>query len=138
MRLVTTLTALTLLLPIAAHAGGVPLLDATGASHGSVAVSLTRGTVRMKITGVPRLPATVNTGAATFTAHYYKAYLASATDSAVEIFLGDVYPNGAGRAVRKVALAGDVSQMGLNRVTVTAFSSDGQQAFDVLTAAIAP
>ena len=88
----------------------------------------------MKITALAPLPAAVET----FTAYEYKAYLLSSADPAVEIYLADVYPDARQRAVRKVVLGGDVSQMGLDRVVVTAFSKDGQSSADVLTAAIVP
>ena len=125
---------LVLVLPSITPAAGVPLLDPAGGAHGSVRVVLTRGIVLMKITGLATIPATVDT----FTAYEYKAYLLSSTDPAVEIYLTDVYPDARQRAVRRVVLGGDVSQMGLNRVVVTAFSKDGQNSADVLTAAIAP
>src|SRR5262245_22782757 len=83
--------ALVVALPVAAWAAGVPLLDSTGGSHGSVVASLTKGTVRAKVTGLPTLPA--QPPGATFTAYVYKAYLTSTTDAAVEIFLADVYPS---------------------------------------------
>lgn len=129
---------LVLLLPVPALAAGVPLLDAAGASHGSVKLNLGAGKVQMKIVGLAPLPADVPGAAPPFTATLYKAYLASSLDPAIEIFLGDVYPNGKLKASRKVALGGDVGRLGFDRVTVTAFSKDGQQAFDVLTATIAP
>jgi hypothetical protein len=125
---------LLLAFPATTPAAGVPLLDAAGGAHGSVKVVLARGSVQMKITGLAPIPATVET----FTAYEYKAYLLSTTDPAVEIYLTDVYPDARQRAVRKVVLGGDVSQMGLNRVVITAFSKDGQSSADVLTAAIAP
>ena len=125
-------------LPPAVRAAGVPLLDPAGASHGIVKVVLARGIVQMKIVGLGQVPAPASAGTTTFTATEYKAYLLSTADPAVEIYLTDVYPDARGRAVRKVLLKGDVSQMGLNRVVVTAFSKDGQSSADVLTAAIAP
>jgi hypothetical protein len=117
-----------------ALAAGVPLVDAGGAAHGAVVVKLTRGLVQLKIAGLATLPAP----AADFTASVYKAYLFSSADPAVEIFLTDVFPNGKQRANRRIALGGDVSRLGLDRVAVTAFSSDGQKSFDVLTATLAP
>jgi hypothetical protein len=119
---------------VPALAAGIPLVDAGGATHGAVVVKLTRGLVQLKIAGLAPLPAPV----ADFTAYDYKAYLVSSADPAVEIFLTDVFPNGRQRANRKIALGGDVSRMGLDRVAITAFSSDGQKSFDVLTATIAP
>ena len=121
-----------------ASAGGIALVDATGASHGTAVASLPKGTVRLTINSLPPLPSSVNTGTETFTAQIYRAYLSSSTDPAVEISLGDLYPSGRQKAKRKIALGGDVSHMGLNRITVTAFSKDGQQSFDVLTGKLAP
>jgi hypothetical protein len=121
-----------------ASAAGVPLLDATGASHGSAKVVLARGIVQLKIAGLARLPASVSTGTAVFTAHEYKAYLVSTADPAVEVWVGDVYPDGRTRAVRKTVLGGDLTQMGLDRLVVTAFSKDGVDSFDVLSATVAP
>ena len=128
--------AVVLLLPGVAFSAGVPLVDGTGANHGSVSAALTKGVVKMKISGLPALPATAL--GATFTAHTYKAYLSSSTDAAVEIFLADVYPSGSGAAKPKVKLGGDVSRLGLNRVVVTAYSKDARESVDVLTASIAP
>ena len=99
-------------------------------------MNLTRGTIRLKVAGLAPLPADVNTGTETFTAHVYKAYVFSSADPAVEIFLGDVYPSARQRATRKIALGGDVSRMGFDRIVVTAFSKDGQKAVDVLTATL--
>ena len=130
--------ALLLALPAAPRAAGVPFLDPAGAPHGVVKVVLPRGLIQMKIVGLARIPAVVSAGSTTFTATEYKAYLLSTADPAVEIYLTDVFPDARGRAVRKVLLSGDVSQMGLNRVVVTAYSKDGQSSADVLTAAIAP
>jgi hypothetical protein len=127
-----------LCLPLPAAAAGIPLLDRTGAPHGAVSVSLPRGLVRMKVVSLATLPADVDTGAGVFQATIYKAYLNSSVDPAIEIFLGDVYPSAKLKAARRVALGGDVSRMGLDRITVTAFSKDGQQAFDVLTATLVP
>jgi len=121
-----------LVVPGLAMAGGIPLLDSTGAPHGSAVVSTTKGTVKMKITGLPALPA--QPPGATLTAYVYKAYLTSSTDAAVEIFLVDVYPNGSGAAKPKVKLGGDVSRLGLDRLVVTAFSKDARESADVLTA----
>src|SRR5512147_709539 len=87
----TLILALGLALPGLATAAGLPLVDSTGTSHGSATVSLTKGTVKMKIRGLPALPA--QPPGATFTAYVYKAYFTSTADAAVEIFLADVYPN---------------------------------------------
>jgi hypothetical protein len=130
-------TALVLMvaLPLGARAG-VPLVDAGGGSHGSVNASLTKGTVKLKVTGLPTLPA--QPPGASFTAYVYKAYLVSSTDAAVEVFLADVWPSGAGSAKPKAKLGGDVSRLGLDRLVVTAYSKDARDSFDVLTATLAP
>jgi hypothetical protein len=123
-------------LPAVAAAAGFPLLDAASAPHGSASVSLTKGSVKMKITGLPRLPATQPLGA-TFDAFVYKAYLTSSADAAVEVYLADVFPNGSGVAKVKVTPPkGDVSALGLDRVVITAYSKDARLSFDVLTAAL--
>jgi hypothetical protein len=119
------------------YAGGVPLVDATGAAHGSVVVNLARGQVKVKALGLAPLPAPVSATPA-FTAYAYKAYLSSSTDPAIEVFLTDLYPNAKQVAVRRIALGGDVSRMGCDRVAITAFSKDGQQSSDVLTASFTP
>ena len=123
-----------LALPGVAMAGGLPLVDSTGAAHGSAVVSLTKGTVKMKVTGLPTLPA--QPPGAAFTAYVYKAYLTSTADAAVEIFVADVYPNASGAAKPKVKLGGDVSRLGLDRLVVTAYSKDARDSFDVLTATL--
>ena len=128
------LLALVLALRAAAPAAGIPLVDVAGAAHGSATVSLPRGVVVLKIKGLPPLPASITAGSETFTAHVYKAYLASSADPAVEIFLGDVYPNAKQAAIRKSTFKGDLSAMGLDRIAVTAFSKDGLKSFDVLIA----
>jgi hypothetical protein len=137
-RSATLILAGLLCLPLGAAARGIPLLDRAGAPHGAVSLSLPRGLVRLKVVDLAALPADVDTGAGVFQAFVYKAYLSSSADPAAEIFLADVYPNAKLRAARRVALGGDVSRLGFDRVTVTAFSKDGQQAFDVLTASLAP
>src|SRR5262245_39189864 len=112
--------ALVLAVPLAARAGGVPLLDQASSSHGSVVAVLAKGTVKMKVTGLPRLPASQPLGA-TFDAYLYKAYLVSSADPAVEVFLGDLWPNASGAAKLKVTPPkGDLSALGLDRVVVTA------------------
>ena len=121
--------------PATALGGGVALVDGAGASHGAVVASLSKGAVRMKITGLPRLPASHPLGA-TFDAWVYKAYLASSTDPAVEVFVADVWPSGSGAARVKVALKGDVSALGLDRAVVTAYSKDARDSLDVLTATL--
>ena len=130
----TILLTLGLVVPLTAVAAGIPLVDSGGGSHGSASVSLTKGTVKMKITGLPALPA--QPPGASFTAYVYKAYLTSSTDAAVEIFVADVWPSGAGSAKPKVKLGGDVSRLGLDRLVVTAYSKDARDAFDVLTATL--
>jgi hypothetical protein len=121
--------------PLSARAAGAPLLDGAGASHGTAAVNLAKGSVRVKITGLPRLPAAQPLGA-TFSAYVYKAYLTSSVDPAVETFLVDVYPNAKGTAKAKVALRGDLSLLGLDRLVVTAYSKDARDSLDVLTATL--
>ncbi len=120
-----------------AAAGGIPLVDPTGAPHGSVVLTLVRGQVKLKAVGLASLPAAI-AAPTPFTAYAYKAYLFASTDPADEIFLTDVYPNAKQVAVRHVALGGDVSHMAFDRLAITAFSKDGQQSFDVLTASFAP
>lgn len=132
------LAAALALLPARARAAGVPLVDAAGAPHGSVNLNLPRGLVLLKVAGLAPLPTDVNTGTETFTAHLYKAYIYASADPAVELFLADVFPNGKQKAVRKVALKGDLSRMGFDRIAVTAFSKDGLKSFDVLTATFTP
>ena len=124
-RVQTLLLAFVLGLPASALPAGIPLVDGGGASRGVATVSLPRGVVVLKIKGLAPLPASVSTGTETFTAHVYKAYITSSADPAVEIYLGDVYPSAKQAAIRKVALKGDISAMGLNRITVTGFSKDG-------------
>ena len=124
--------------PASARAAGIPLVDPTGAPRGSVVLKLSRGLVQLKIAGLAPLPAAVSGAGGSFTAYNYKAYAFSSANPAVEIFLTDVYPNARQRAVRRILLGGDVSHLGLDRVAVTAFSDNGQQAFDVLTASFAP
>ena len=130
--------ALAIALPASAPAGGIPLVDPSGAARGTVKVVLSRGLIQLKIASLARLPASISTGTNTFTAHEYKAYLLSSADPAVEIFLGDIYPDARQRTMRKAVLGGDLTQMGFDRIVVTAFSKDGQSAFDVLTATLAP
>jgi hypothetical protein len=130
-----TIAALVLVAPLMAQAAGVPLLDPAGGSHGTAAVTLSKGSVRMKITGLPQLPA-ANPLGATFTAYVYKAYLTSSADPAVEVFVADVYPNGKGIAKAKAAFKGDLSLLGLDRVVVTAYSKDARDSLDVLTATL--
>jgi hypothetical protein len=126
------LLGLVLAAPLSAGAAGVPLLDPAGGAHGTAAVTLAKGSVRLKITGLPQLPATQPLGAA-FAAYVYKAYLTSSTDAAVEVFLADVYPNAKGVAKTKAAFKGDLSLLGLDRVVVTAYSKDARDSLDVLT-----
>ena len=127
------LVALVLVAPLSARAAGAPLLDPAGAPHGTAAVTLAKGSVRMKITGLPQLPAAQPLGA-TFAAYVYKAYLTSSADPAVEVFIADVYPNAKGVAKAKAAFKGDLSLLGLDRVVVTAYSKDARDSLDVLTA----
>jgi hypothetical protein len=139
MKRVSLVLLVLLLAPAGSAPGaGIPLSDVSGNPRGSAVVSLTRGLVRLKIASLAPLPAPVDTGSGTFTAHEYKAYIYSAADPAVEIFLGDVYPNGKQKATLKVGMRGDLSRLGLDRVVVTAYSKDAQQSFDVLAADLVP
>jgi hypothetical protein len=119
----------------AAAAGGVPLVDVGGGSHGTASVNLAKGSVKMKIAGLPQLPAAAPLGAG-FDAYVYKAYLVSSADAAVEVYLADVFPSSSGAAKVKVAPRGDVSALGLDRLVVTAYSKDARGSFDVLTATL--
>lgn len=115
-----------------AAGGGIPMLDRLAAPQGAAVVSLLKGSVNLKVTLAP-LPATIDTGAGTFEASIYKAYLASSTDAAVEIPLGSLYPSTKGKAAVVAALKGDLSRFGFDRVVVVAYSKDGLSSFDVLT-----
>lgn len=134
------LTALAFLvaLPAAAPAAGVALVDASGTSHGTASLRLSSGVVQLKIKGMTPLPAAAVAPSGTFMATTYKAYISSSTDPGVEIFLTDLYPNAKLRAARRIALGGDVSHLGLDRIAVTAYSSNAQQSVDVLTASFVP
>jgi hypothetical protein len=124
-------TMLSLAVGLPAAAGGFALGDI-----GKAKVNLGKGSVIVKATSLPVLPAEVDTGSGTFTAYLYKAYVSASTDPAVEIFIGDLYPNGKGKAGAKLKLKGDVSQLGLDQVVVVAFSKDASQSFDVAVAPI--
>ncbi len=127
-----------LVTPALALAGGIPLIDGTGAAKGTASLRLTTGLVQIKIKGLAPLPAAVAGPAGAFTATAYKAYLTSSADPGVEVFLTDIYPNGKQRAARRIALGGDVSHLGFDHIAVTAYSSNAQQSADVLTASFAP
>jgi len=103
---------------------------------GKAKVNLGKGSVIVKATNLPVLPAEVDTGSGSFTAYLYKAYVNASTDPAVEIFVGDLYPNGKGKAAAKLKLKGDVSGLGLDQIVVVAFSKDASQSFDVAVAPI--
>ncbi|MHC4861603.1 MAG: hypothetical protein ACYTDY_16105, partial [Planctomycetota bacterium] len=113
----------------------ISLLDKDGASQGSAVVKLERGSVKAKFSLAP-LGATVDTGVEQFQATIYMAYLVNSSDAAVEIPLGSVYPSKKSRAKLKASLKGDLSQLGLDRIVVVAFSKDGLNSFDVLTGTI--
>jgi hypothetical protein len=116
-----------------AHAaGGVPMLDSDGLEQGSAKVNLEKGSVKVNATLAP-LPAAIDTGTVQFEATLYKAYLLSSTDPAVEIPLASVYPSALGKIAVKATLKGNVTQLGLDRVVIVAFSKDGLNSFDVLT-----
>ena len=110
----------------------IPMLDRLAVSQGTAVVTLAKGSVSVKATLAP-LPATIDTGAGTFVATIYKAYLVSSTDAAVEIPLGSLYPSTKSKAGVAAALKGDVSRLGLDRVVIVAYSKDGLSSFDVLT-----
>jgi hypothetical protein len=131
------LTVLTLIVVLCAaggaSAGGkIEMLDKDGLAQGTVSVNLEKGSVKAKLTLLP-LPATIDTGTEQFEATIYKAYLVNSQDAAVEVPLGNVYPSTKEKAKIKFAVKGDLSQMGLDRVVVVAFSKDGLHSFDVLT-----
>ena len=132
------INALLVVLALASSVGaaGIPLLDGDGASVGSAKVTLAKGVVTLKTTGLGVLPADVDTGSEIFTAYLYKAYLGSSTDPAVEIFLGDVWPNTKGKASVKSKLKGNLEGFGFDQIVVVAFSKDATQSFDVATAAL--
>lgn len=132
----TIVLVLGLALPTVTMAAGIPLVDSGGSPHGSASVSLPKGSVKMKITGLPALPA--QPPGASFTAYVYKAYLVSSMDAAVEVYLADVWPTTAGSAKPKAKLGGDLSKLGLDRLVVTAYSKDARDSFDVLTATLTP
>lgn len=132
--LVTVLVSVALV--SSAGAAGLSLLGSGGASVGSAKVNLAKGVVTLKTTGLGVLPATVDTGTEVFDAHLYKAYLNSSTDEAVEIFLGDVWPNTKGKAAVKVKLKGNLEGFGFDQIVIVAFSKDATQSFDVATAAL--
>lgn len=117
------------------HAGSTlktPMLDKDGAAQGTAKVNLAKGSVNVKAT-LPPLPATIDTGTEQFEATIYKAYLLSSTDAAIEIPLPSVYPDSKSKVAVKAALKGDLTQLGLDRVVIVAFSKDGLSSFDVLT-----
>jgi len=130
-----TLVVALVLMAGGVHAGSTikaPMLDRTGAEQGSAKVNLAKGSVNVKATLAP-LPATIDTDTEPFEATIYKAYLLSSTDEAVEIPLASVYPTSKSKATVKVALKGDLSLLGFDRVVIVAFSKDGLSSFDVLT-----
>ncbi len=125
-----------LVLASSVSAAGLSLLDDGGATVGSAKVNLAKGVVTLKTTGLGVLPATIDTGTETFDAYLYKAYLGSTADPAVEIFLGDVWPNSKGKAAVKTKLKGNLEGFGFDQIVVVAFSKDATQSFDVATAAL--
>lgn len=126
------LVALALVLPVGAAA--LSLVDGGGATVGSAKVNLTKGVVTLKTSGLGALPAEVGAETEAFTAHLYKAYIGSSLDPAVEIFLGDVWPNAKGKATVKTKLKGDLTGFGFDQIVVVAFSKDATQSLDVATA----
>jgi hypothetical protein len=115
----------------------VVMVDRLAATQGSAVVNLAAGKIAVKATLDP-LPATIDTGAGTFTATIYKAYLVSSADAAMEIPLGSLYPTAKKKASISAALKGDLSSagFGFDRVVITAYSKDGLSSFDVLTGTI--
>jgi len=113
----------------------VSMLDRLGVAQGTAKISLATGAVNLAVTLAP-LPATIDTGGTPFQATIYKAYLASSTDSALEIPLGDLYPTAKSKASIKPAFKGDLSKLGFDKVVVVAYSKDGRDSFDVLTGAL--
>lgn len=120
----------------AAAAGGVSLVGIGGGTVGSAKVNLAKGVVALKTTGLGVLPATVDTGTETFDAYLYKAYLGSSLDPAVEIFLGDLWPNTKGKGAVKAKLKGNLEGFGFDQIVVVAFSKDATQSADVATGAL--
>jgi hypothetical protein len=112
-----------------------PLLDGAGMDQGAATLSLAKGVVKVKAFLEP-LPASIDTGGEVFEASHYRAYLVNSTDEAVEVSLGPVYPSTKGVAKVKAAFKGDLSQLGLDRIVVVAFSKDGLHSHDVLTGTI--
>ena len=117
-----------------ADAGGlkVALVDGLDEVQGKAVIKLDKGQVKLKASLAP-LPASVDTGDEVFTATMYRVYLASSTDAAMEVSLGPVWPTTKGVASVKAKFKGDLSQLGLDRVVIVAFSKDGLHAHDMLT-----
>jgi hypothetical protein len=113
----------------------ISMVDRLQVEQGAAKVNLSKGLVSVKATVLP-LPAQIDTGAGTFEATLYRAYLTSSTDASTEIPLGAIYPPTSGKFNVKYALNGDISLLGMDRVVVVAFSKDGQSSFDVLTGTI--
>lgn len=119
-----------------AAAQKISMVDRLAAEQGSAKVDLAKGIVKLKATLAP-LPAQVDTGAGTFEATLYRAYLTKSTDATVEIPLGAIYPPTTGKISLTAPLAkGDLSLFGFDRVVIVAFSKDGLSSFDVLTGTI--
>ena len=126
--------AIAAVLPV--HAAGLSLVGLGGATVGSAKINLAKGSVTIKTTGLGTLPASVDPGTGAFDAYLYKAYLTSTTDPAVEIFVGDVWPNTKGKAAVKAKLKGNLEGLGFDQVLIVAFSKDATQSADVATAAL--
>ena len=120
-----------------ADAGGlkIALMDGLDAVQGKAVIKLDKGLIKLK-TALAPLPASIDTGDGMFTATMYRAYLASSTDAAMEVSLGPVYPSKKGTASVKAKFKGDLSQLGLDRIVIVAFSKDGLHSHDVLTGTI--
>jgi len=115
----------------------VILTDRLLAPKGTAVVNLTKGSVSVKATLAP-LPALIDTGAGTFTATIYKAYLVSSADPAMEIPIGNLYPTAKSKSSATLATKGDLSSLlfGFDRVVVVAYSKDGLSSFEVLTGTV--
>ena len=119
-----------------AAAQKIDMLDRLAVAQGSAKVDLAKGLVKVSATVLP-LPAQIDTGAGTFEATLYRAYLTSSTDATVEVPLGAIYPPTSGKIKVNALLGkGDLSLLGLDRVVIVAFSKDGLSSFNVLTGTI--
>jgi hypothetical protein len=118
-----------------AAAGGVPLVDASGGSHGSVNASLAKGSVKMKVTGLPRLPRRAAARRGVRRLRLQGAYLVSSGDPAVGVYLADVFPSSSGAAKVKVT-KGDLGARSGSIAWSSPHTRRTRGSFDVLTAAL--